>query len=238
MTLRQVLTLATSEFVANLHLRADARRDAELLLLHILQIDRAMLLAHPDRSLTPDELAAYQADVTRRLNHEPIQYITGEQEFFGLNLKVTSATLIPRPETEHLVEAVLSRIPHDQPLKILDVGTGTGAIALALAAHLPQAEITAIDLSPEALEVAYQNAATHNLAERIRFVQSDLLDGLAPSERSGAFDVIVSNPPTFAKVTVPGFIRRSAIMNRRRPSSLARWASRFIVALSHRPTLR
>ena len=199
MTLRQVLTLATSEFAANLHLRADARRDAELLLLHILQMDRATLLAHPDRKLTQDELAAYQAAVNRRLNHEPIQYITGQQEFFGLKLKVTSATLIPRPETEHLVEAVLARVPHDQPLKILDVGTGTGAIVLALAAHLPQAEIIAIDISSEALGVAHENAVTHDLAKRIRFVQSDLLAGLASSERQAAFDAIVSNPPYIAE---------------------------------------
>lgn len=195
MTLRQVLTLTTSEFGADLHLRADGRRDAELLLLHILQMDRATLLAHPDRKLTRDELHAYQAVVSRRLNHEPIQYITGRQGFFGLTLKVTSATLIPRPETEHLVEAVLDRVPHDQPLKILDVGTGTGAIALALAAHLPQAEITAIDLSLGALEIAHENAVTNDLAKRIRFVQSDLLAGLASSEREAAFDVIVSNPP-------------------------------------------
>ena len=195
MTLRQAVTLATNEFAVNLHLRADARRDAELLLLQVFQMDRATLLAHPDRSLTPDELAAYQTAIARRLNHEPIQYITGEQEFFGLKLKVTTATLIPRPETEHLVEAVLDRFSRDQPLKILDVGTGTGAIALALAAHLHRAEIIAVDLSPEALEVAYENAVTHNLAGRVRFLQSDLLEGLASSEREAAFNVIVSNPP-------------------------------------------
>lgn len=195
MTLRESLTDATIRLSTSEHLRADARRDAKLLLLHVLQMDRATLLAHPDRNLTQDELAAYQAVVSRRLNHEPIQYITGRQEFFGLTLKVTSATLIPRPETEHLVEAVLDRVPHHQPLKILDVGTGTGAIALALAAHLPQAEITAIDLSTETLEVAHQNAVTHDLTKRIRFVQSDLLAGLASSEREVAFDAIISNPP-------------------------------------------
>lgn len=195
LTLRESLIDATTRLSTSEHLRSDARRDAELLLLHVLQIDRATLLAHPDRNLSSDELAAYQAAITRRLNHEPIQYITGQQEFFGLMLKVTPATLIPRPETEHLVEAVLDRVPHDQPVKILDVGTGTGAIALALAAHLPYTEVTAVDLSPEALAVAHENAVTHNLADRIRFLESDLLAGLAPSERSAAFDAVASNPP-------------------------------------------
>jgi release factor glutamine methyltransferase len=204
LTLRESLTDAATRLSTSEHLRSDARRDAELLLLHVLQIDRATLLAHPDRNLTPAELAAYQAVINRRLSHEPIQYITGQQEFFGLNLKVTSATLIPRPETEHLVEAVLDRVPHEQPLKVLDVGTGTGAIALALAAHLRRAEITAIDLSAEALEVAHENAVTHNLAERIRFVESDLLAGLAPSQRGAAFDVIVSNPPYIPEGDRPG----------------------------------
>lgn len=195
MTLRQALTEAAATFATSEHLREHARRDAELLLLHILQVDRATLLAYPDRSLTPDQLAAYQSAIARRLGHEPIQYITGRQEFFGFQLKVTPATLIPRPETELLVEAVLDRLAHDRPLKILDIGTGTGAIALALAAHLPHAEITAIDLSSEALEVARENAVTHHLINRIRFLKSDLLTGLPKSEQVAAFDAIVSNPP-------------------------------------------
>lgn len=195
MTLRQALTLATTELAANPDLRDYAHRDAELLLLHVLQMDRATLLAYPTRVLTEQELAGYEVAIARRLRCEPIQYITGEQEFFGLRLKVTPATLIPRPETEHLVEAVLDRLPRDQPLRILDVGTGTGAIALALATHLPQAEITAVDLSPEALGVARENAVLHHLDERVRFLRSDLLAGLAPSDQTAAFDAIVSNPP-------------------------------------------
>jgi release factor glutamine methyltransferase len=194
MTFRQALTLATDQLV-NPSLRGHAHRDAELLLLHILDIDRATLLAYPTRLLTEQQLIVYQAAITRRLNHEPIQYITGQQEFFGLQLKVTPATLIPRPETEHLVEAVLERLPHDQPLHLLDVGTGTGAIALALATHLPDAQITAVDLSAEALEVARQNAATHNLASRVHFLLSDLLTGLPQKDQTAVFDVIVSNPP-------------------------------------------
>jgi len=195
-TLRQSLTEAAATLATDPRLSEQARRDAELLLLNILQIDRATLLAHPDRDITSQQLETYDAAIARRLSHEPIQYITGEQEFFGLRLKVTPATLIPRPETEHLVEAVLDRLPHDQPLNILDVGTGTGAIALALAAHLPQARITAVDISAEALEVARENAAAHNLSDRIRFHQTDLISGLPQDEeRIGFFDAVVSNPP-------------------------------------------
>ncbi len=195
MTLRQALTFATERLAVSPSLRNHANRDAEFLLLHTLGIDRAALLAHPTRVLTSEELALYKAAIARRLRHEPIQYITGEQEFFGLRLKVTSATLIPRPETEHLVETVLDRLRHDRPVKILDIGTGTGAIALALAVHLPQALITAVDLSAEALEVARQNAAAHHMVDRVHFILSDLLTELPQKEQSAAFDAIVSNPP-------------------------------------------
>lgn len=195
MTLRQALTFATDQLAANPHLRDHAHRDAELLLLHVLELDRAVLLAYPTRALTDQQLGRYQATIVRRLTNEPIQYITGQQEFFGLALKVTPATLIPRPETEHLVEAVLHSLPVNEPLRILDVGTGTGAIALALAAHLPLAQVTAVDLSTEALEVARDNATAHHLEGRFDFLLSDLLDGLAAKDQIDAFDAIVSNPP-------------------------------------------
>jgi release factor glutamine methyltransferase len=197
MTLRQALTLATGQLAANPALRDHAHRDAELLLLHVLHIDRATLLAYPSRDLTAEQLAAFHTAISRRLNNEPIQYITSQQEFYGLLLKVSPATLIPRPETEHLVEAVLDRLSKsdDQAFHILDIGTGTGAIALALAAHLPAARITAVDLSPEALEVARQNAAAHNLEDRVELILSDLLAGLPKKDQTAAFDAIVSNPP-------------------------------------------
>jgi release factor glutamine methyltransferase len=195
MTFRQSLINAAATLATNPHLREQAHRDAELLLLHTLQIDRATLLAHPSRSLTPEQLSAYQVAIERRLKNEPVQYITGQQEFFGLNLKVTPATLIPRPETEHLVEAVLHRLPRNQSLNVLDIGTGTGAIAIALAIHLPQAQITAIDISAEALDIARENARAHNVVSRTRFLQSDLLSGLPQHERTAAFDAVVSNPP-------------------------------------------
>src|SRR5271170_1565015 len=197
MTLRQALTAATARFVADPYLRDNATRDAELLLLHVLQVPRATLLAHPDRELTPGEQAVYENTVTRRLRNEPIQYITGRQEFYGLLLNVTPAVLVPRPETEHLVEAVLKLLPADRPLKIADIGTGSGAIAIALAVHLPNAEITALDISAEALAVAAANAREHDVADRIRFLQSDLLSAL--NDEAEAFDAIVSNPPYVAE---------------------------------------
>src|SRR5207302_1697615 len=117
--------------------------------------------------LSTSQRTAYEDRIARRLHHEPIQYITGQQEFYGLTLKVTPAVLIPRPETEHLVEAVLKLLPANKPLKIADIGTGSGAIAIALAAHLPRTAISALDISTEALAIATTNAREHNVADRI-----------------------------------------------------------------------
>jgi release factor glutamine methyltransferase len=196
MTLRQALSTAAAQLARDEPLRVQANRDAEFLLLHALQISRVTLLAYPDRELTPGQLELYKEAIARRLQHEPIQYIIGQQEFYGLLLNVSPAVLIPRPETEHLVEAVLQLLPADRPLQIADVGTGSGAIAIALAVHLPLAEITALDLSPEALAVAAANAREHDVASRIRFLQSDLLASLPGNEASAnRFDAIVSNPP-------------------------------------------
>jgi release factor glutamine methyltransferase len=204
MTLRQAVAEAATHLAGDEHLRpplnADYRRDAELLLLHALKITRAQLLANPGRELTPEEQSHYDHCIARRLRHEPIQYITGWQEFYGLNLRVKPAVLIPRPETEHLVEAVLQRLPSDKPLRIADIGTGSGAIAIALAAHLPQAEITATDISAVALEVAEANAREHNLSSRIRFIEADLL----AIPIAAPFDAIVSNPPYIPEVDAPG----------------------------------
>jgi release factor glutamine methyltransferase len=197
MTLREALTVAAAELAGDEHLRDTATRDAELLLLHTLQIPRMTLIAHPDTELTPSQRTAYENTIARRLHHEPIQYITGQQEFYGLNFQVTPAVLIPRPETEHLVEAVLNLLPPNQPLKIADIGTGSGAIAIALAIHLPEAEITALDISTEALAIATLNAREHRVDARIRFIQSDLLSALR--HEAETFDAIVSNPPYVAE---------------------------------------
>ena len=157
--------------------------------------DRAFLLTHPDAELTPERQALYEQWLERRARHEPVQYILEEQEFYGLALRVTPDVLIPRPETEHLVEAALHRLAHDAPIRIADVGTGSGAIAIALAHALPHAAVSALDSSRPALEIARQNAERHRLAARIRFVESDLLTAVAGEK----FDAIVSNPPYIAE---------------------------------------
>lgn len=201
MTLREAVVEATASLAGDAHLAADARRDAEFLLLHTLGISRAQLLANPGRALTEAEQSSYADAIRRRLQHEPVQYITSQQEFYGLAFRVTPAVLIPRPETEHLVEAVLTHFRNraSEQLRLADVGTGSGAIAVALAAHLPGAEITATDISAEALAVAAENARAHNLADRIRFVKTDLLDIPIATQESPAsgqfFDAVVSNPP-------------------------------------------
>jgi release factor glutamine methyltransferase len=191
-TLRDALTRAAGQLSAHPDLRPTAVPDATLLLMHLLEIDRATLIAHPERPLSREQQAALQRLVERRLLFEPIQYITGAQEFYGLAFHVTKDVLIPRPETEFLVEAVLARLPHDRPLRIVDVGTGSGAIAVALAHTLPQVFVTVVDLSAKALAVAKENAQNHALDDRIRFLQSDLLEAVA---EEAPFDAIVSNPP-------------------------------------------
>jgi release factor glutamine methyltransferase len=192
MTATEALQSATQQLAADPNLADSARRDAEFLLLHTLNLTKAALLANPARDLSAEQQSLYDKAIARRLRHEPIQYITGQQEFFGLTLNVTPAVLIPRPETEHLVEAVLQRLPHGQPVTIADIGTGSGAIAIALAAHLPKAYVTAVDLSPEAIRIARSNADAQGLSGRIRFLLSDLL---AAVPHKANFDAIVSNPP-------------------------------------------
>ncbi len=195
MTRQQAIQSATHQLSADEHLRDSARRDAETLLLHVASLSRAELLAYPDRELSPYQVEAYEAAIARRLRHEPIQYITGNQEFYGLAFAVTPAVLIPRPETEHLVESVLERLHHDRSLAIADIGTGSGAIAVALATQLPQAKVTATDISPSALAVAQANAHSHRLDSRINFFLCDLLEALPADQQTGYFDAIVSNPP-------------------------------------------
>jgi release factor glutamine methyltransferase len=168
------------------------RLNAELLLMFTLSCDRAYLFAHPERNLTVEEQGRYEEELTRRASGVPAQYITGHQEFWGMDLIVSRAVLIPRPETEHVIETVLHlEKKNRRPTHIVDVGTGSGCIALALAKELPQSEIHATDISLAALEVAQANAARHQLENRIHFHQADLLQGFDP----GSFDFVVSNPP-------------------------------------------
>jgi release factor glutamine methyltransferase len=178
------------------------RLNAELLLMFTLNCDRAYLFAHPERELSVEEQARYEAALAERARGVPAQYITGHQEFWGMDLIVSPAVLIPRPETEHVIEAVLTLAAdvraggqewpsHTKPLRILDVGTGSGGIALALAREFPDAEIHATDISAAALEVARANAARHQVERRIYFHQADLLEGLNLTN----LDFVVSNPP-------------------------------------------
>ena len=199
MQLRHALTSAIARLDANQV--PSPRLNAELLLMFTLGCDRAHLYAHPERELSADEKDRYDAALAERARGVPAQYITGHQEFWGMDLIVTPAVLIPRPETEHVIEAVLGlasvgRAPSPaDPLYIADVGTGSGCIALALAKELPLAEIYATDTSAAALEVARANAARHELESRIRFREADLLSGLKPGFEGNFFDFILSNPP-------------------------------------------
>ena len=194
MQLRQTLNAAVEQLTAAQV--PSPRMNAELLIMFTLDCDRAYLYAHPERELTPDETQRYDQALARRALGVPAQYITGHQEFWGMDLIVSPAVLIPRPETEHLVETVLELAKSTverraSPPVIVDVGTGSGAIALALAKELAAAEIHATDISQEALEVATANAARHELTSRIKFHQADLLEGFSPA----SFNFVVSNPP-------------------------------------------
>jgi release factor glutamine methyltransferase len=193
---------------------------AELLLIHATKKDRTWLYTHPEEPLAAEITANYFALLRRRARGEPTQHLTGKQEFWGLEFEVTPEVLIPRPETEHLIEVALDRLAvrelragHPQPftgerLCILDVGTGSGNIAIALAKSLPNAEIFATDISPAALNVAKRNAARHSFASRIHVQESDLLDAfsdVAPGteHQSPLFDLIISNPPYIGRREAP-----------------------------------
>jgi release factor glutamine methyltransferase len=171
----------------------EARIELQMLLQAVLKVPRSYLLAHPERPLNEAEQSAYQALLQRRLAGEPMAHIMGEREFFGLNLKVTPATLIPRPETELLVELALQRLSPHAGLRVLDLGTGSGAIALAIAHARPDVEMLAVDASAAALEVARENAQRLGLCN-VKFQHSDWFSALS----GNGFDLIVSNPPYIA----------------------------------------
>lgn len=168
----------------------DARFESQLLLQHLLNVNRAWLIAHENDTLAVDVQTRFDQMVNRRADGEPIAYIIGNREFYGLNLLVTTATLIPRADTEILVDTALNKIPSNTPLQILDLGTGSGAIALAIAQQRPQVQVTAVDASKAALEVAISNSKQLHIPN-IHFLLSDWFNNLNDT----LFDVIVSNPP-------------------------------------------
>jgi release factor glutamine methyltransferase len=181
---------------------------AELLLMHTLECDRTWLYSHPEQELDAATRERYFSLVEQRVSGVPMQHLTGHQEFWGLEFEVTPDVLIPRPETEHVIEVALQLmgvVPDDtsprriEELRIADVGTGSGCIAIALAKEFPSAHIIATDISAAALQIARRNAARHDVADRIDFIECNLLDALhqspATSHQSPHFDLIASNPP-------------------------------------------
>jgi release factor glutamine methyltransferase len=173
---------------------------AELLLMHILHQDRSFLYTHSDQDLQAEQFDGYMELIGERCTGKPTQYITGHQEFWSLDFEVTPAVLIPRPETEHIIEAVLDLINREglskkDSFRIVDVGTGSGCIPIALAKELPAAQLYATDISADALAVAARNAKRLGAVGQIKFFESDLLGSLFEPEFLGTFDFVVSNPP-------------------------------------------
>jgi len=192
--LQNILMSDTATLSSKLALEAStARIEVQCMLQKVLSVQRASLMAYPERELNGAELRLYKEFLHRRLVGEPIAYILGEREFFGLPLKVTSATLIPRPDTELLVELAVARIPPNEHCAVLDLGTGTGAVALAIAYTCRDAEVQACDKSPSALVIAQGNAHALGISN-VNFVQSDWFAALGDRR----YAMIVSNPPYIA----------------------------------------
>lgn len=193
--IKQVLSQAVSLWLLTPFIE-NPRLEAEILLCEVLSVERVWLYAHPDYQLTAKQLTAYKEKLERRRSGEPISHILGKKEFWSLEFKVTSNTLVPRPETELLVETALHIIdrhfPDRESIEALELGTGSGAIAVALAHERPNIRITATDISLDALYVAYENAVTHGVSDRIRFICADWFAGL---KACGQFHLILSNPP-------------------------------------------
>jgi len=193
-TILKVLQWTTEYF--NRHGVEQARPCAEVLLAHVLGRQRIELYLHYDQPLTPVELKTYRNLIKRRAAREPTQYITQKQEFWSLEFEVSPSVLIPRPETELIVE-IASELIADRQWKVLDLGTGSGAIAVAVARECPSAHIFAVDVSYDALQVAKRNAMRHQVADRVSFMACDLFSAISSVKCS--FDVILTNPPYIAE---------------------------------------
>lgn len=198
-TVRRVLTWASGHFEQK---GVDAPRlTAEMLLAHVLSCDRVRLYVDLDRPLDRAELARLRSSIERRLGREPTQYVTGRQHFYGRVFAVDARVLIPRPETELVVEAVLRTVPKDRAARLLDLCTGSGCIAVTLAAERPQAMVWGTDLSSAACEVARANAEALGVASRVTILEGDLFEPLGAAE---SFDAIATNPPYVARAQIPG----------------------------------
>ncbi len=195
-TIREILEWATKDFAGRGI--ESPRLDAELLVAKALEIDRVGLYLDLNRPLVDEERSAIRPLVARRREREPVAYILGHRDFYGRRFKVTPDVLIPRPDTETLVEHALRCIPQDSACRVLDVGTGSGAIAITIAAERPLAQVTATDMSQAAIEVAAHNAEQLGVADRIHFECTDLLNAGAQ------YDVIVSNPPYITRAEMAG----------------------------------
>jgi release factor glutamine methyltransferase len=193
-TVRKVLSFCTEDFRSRGI--ESARLDGELLIASVLGIDRVKLYMDLDRPLTKDELTAIRERITRRRRHEPVAYLLGRREFWSRDFAVDSRVLIPRPDTETLIERALQLLPAQGAAAVADVGTGSGCIAVTLAAERPEVTVHALDVSLDALEVARANAERHGVASRISFQASDVLSSLSPDV---PLDAIVSNPPYIAE---------------------------------------
>lgn len=171
---------------------AEPRREAGSLLAHVIGRDRSFVIAHADDALTVEGRAAFRSLIERRASGEPLQYITGHQEFFKLDFEVTPDVLIPRPETELIVEASLELLQNDTEPYFADIGTGSGCIAISMLHELPAARAIAADMSPTALRVVQRNAERHGVADRLELLESDCFSAL---DARGSFSLIASNPP-------------------------------------------
>jgi release factor glutamine methyltransferase len=193
LTIKSLLSASTTKLKEILTDESSAFFEVNLLLQHVLGVNRAWLISHENDTLSVEKQAEFTALLTQRVAGKPIAYIVGKREFFGLNLKVTPDTLIPRPDTETLVEAALERIPPNRLLTVLDLGTGSGAIALAIAKNRPQTQVTAVDASSNALSIAQENAHLLQISN-VQLLPSNWFESLAGK----TFDMIVSNPPYIA----------------------------------------
>ena len=173
----------------------EARREAGSLLAYVLNCDRTFILSHAEDAISDEQAERFRGFLDRRAQGEPLQYITANQEFFGLDFEVTKDVLIPRPETELLIETALKLFPRSADVFFCDVGTGSGCIVVTLLHQLPQARAVALDISPGALAVARRNAARHSVTERVDFIVSDCFAALSARDPQPSFDLIVSNPP-------------------------------------------